>query len=499
MLRGAVSDVIRWAVAGDVLPAGTAVLDRHGLYLELDEAAALLLGVSAEESLGSVSFARIPAGPDEVWWVEQHPEVTSVPLVCQVFRGETSDQWGLRITPAVSGTSVRAAVRGYAEQALEAVASPGRDAIAGALTDELTRICGFEGCLIVLFDEQSGAPTFAGGSTPRREQLAALEECRRRGAQMVIWQSFAENRVVVERGWARRVLRDPRLAPMRRLVGSELDPLLDGAYVAVPLELASKRIGVIAGMVREHESITAGRVSLWCDLADQTALALEHAEALRLARASGYDRERQRLNEDLHGSAVQDVFALKLLAARAEVDAHQISVPGLAGQIRELRVLADKVHAGLQALIGDRRQVGHARGLKQQLTGLASEMGSRSGVDIQVNIGDEWDHLSSECRDTVVRIVQEALRNIEKHAHARTASLRVAEDVSAPGMLLIEVADDGASFDPAAVISGFGLTSIRERAAERGGSVEIRTAPATALRVRLMPSFESEWDAAHRD
>ena len=502
MLRRAVSDVTPWKTVGDTLLAGTAVLDRHGIYLELDEAAGLLLGVGVEESLGSVSFARIPVGPDEVWWLEQRPEVTLVPLVCHVFRGETSERWVLRITPAVSGTSERAAVRGYVKQALEAVASPDRDVIAGALTDALTRICGFaEGCLIVLFDERSGAPTFAGGSNnPRREHLAALEECRRRGAQMVIWQAFAENRVVVERGWARRVLRDPRLAPMRRLVGSELDPtILDGAYVAVPLELASKRIGVIAGMFREYDSITAGRVSLWCDLADQTALALEYAEALRLARASGYDRERQRLNEDLHGSAVQDVFALKLLAARAEVDADQMSVPGLAGQIRELRVLADNVHSGLQALIGDRRQVGQARGLKQQLTGLASEIGSRSGVDIQVNIGDEWNHLSSECRDTVVRIVQEALRNIEKHAHARTASLRVVEDVSAPGMLLIEVADDGASFDPAAVISaGFGLTAIRERAAERGGSVEIRTAPATALRVRLMPSFESEWDAAHR-
>jgi signal transduction histidine kinase len=497
-----VSSLTPWAAAaGNALPVGTAIVDRHGTYLELDEVAGMLLGVSAVESLGSVSFARIPVGPDEVWWLEQRPEVTSIPQVCHVFQGETSDQWGLRITPAVRGTSALAVVRGYAEHALNAVASPDKDVIAAALTDDLTRICGFaEGCLIVLIDEQSGAPTFAGGSNnPRREHLAALEECRRRGAQMVIWQAFTENRIVVERGWARRLQRDPRLAPMRRLVSSGLDLLLDGAYVAVPLELASKRIGVIAGMVREHESITASRVSLWCDLADQTAFALEYAEALRVARASGYDRERQRLNEDLHGSAVQDVFALKMLAARAEVDAHQISAPGLVGQIGELRVLADKVHAGLQALIGDRRQVGQARGLKQQLTGLANEIGSRSGVDIQVNISDEWDHLSSECRDTVVRIVQEALRNIEKHAHARTASLRVVEDVSVPGMLLIEVVDDGESFDPAAVISaGFGLTSIRERAAERGGSVEIRTAPATALRVRLMPSFESEWDAAHR-
>jgi signal transduction histidine kinase len=500
VLGRAVVDPTRSATAAEVRPVGVAVLDRHGIYLELDEVACRLLGVSAEEPPGTVSFARIPVGPDEVWWVERRPEVTSAPLMCQVSRGEADDQWLLRMTPAASSPSARAAVRGYSERALEAIAGPDRDAIVGALTDEFTRICGLgEGGLIVLIDEQSGAPTFAGGSTPRREQLAAMEECRKQGAQMVIWQAFEENRVVVEHGWARRVLRDPRLAPMRRLVESNLSLALDGSYVAVPLELASKRIGVIAWMVRDHDPITASRVSLWCDLADQVALALEYAQALHRARVSGLDRERQRLNEDLHGSAVQDVFGLKMLAARAEVDAHQMSAPGLAGQIRELRELADKVHSGLQALIGDRRQVGQVRALKEQLTGLANEMGSRSGIQIQVNIGDEWDHLSAEFRDTVVRIVQEALRNIEKHAHARTACLRVVGDVSASGLMLIEVADDGESFDPAATVSaGFGLTSIRERAAERGGSVELVMAPATVLRVWLRPSFESEWDAAHR-
>jgi NarL family two-component system sensor histidine kinase LiaS len=98
-----------------------------------------------------------------------------------------------------------------------------------------------------------------------------------------------------------------------------------------------------------------------------------------------------------------------------------------------------------------------------------------------------------------VRIVKEALRNISKHARARTAALRIVEDVTAPGMLLIEVVDDGESFDPEAASSAsFGLTSIRERAAEHGGSVELRSAPSTTLRVRMRPTFESEWEAAVR-
>ncbi|WP_425424357.1 sensor histidine kinase [Streptomyces lushanensis] len=103
----------------------------------------------------------------------------------------------------------------------------------------------------------------------------------------------------------------------------------------------------------------------------------------------------------------------------------------------------------------------------------------------------------------MVRVVQEALRNIEKHAHARTAALRVVEDGAAPGTPLIEVADDGESFAPGmtgpagfglpgtAGAAGFGLTSIRERAAGHGGSVEIRTdsRPSTCCG----PSTPSAW------
>jgi signal transduction histidine kinase len=238
---------------------------------------------------------------------------------------------------------------------------------------------------------------------------------------------------------------------------------------------------------------------MWCEVARETALTLRYVEAIRLATAAGSDRERRRLNEDLHDSVGQDAFALKMLAARVERDAAQVGRPELAERARELKALAERVSSGLRGLIGERRQVAQDVRLSEQLAGLARELGSRSGVDVQASVDEAWDHLSPECRDVVVRIVQEALRNIEKHAHARTASLRVVPDASAPGMLLIEVVDDGESFDPdAASSASFGLTSIRERAVDHGGSVEIRSAPSTTLRVRLRPSFESEWDAAIR-
>ena len=474
--------------------SGSAVLDRCGRYLRIDEAACSLLGISAVDAVGSVAFARIPDGPDEVWWLEERSEVTRTPLVCSLSRGNTHHQWALDVTAATESTRHRAAVRGYTERTLDAVAD--RDSIVRALADEITVTCGLIGGFIILIDEETGDPTFASGVHPRREQLAAMQECRRRGAPMVIWQAFEENRIVVKRGWGEHVRRDPRLEPMRAYARSIPD---HWSYVTVPFELAGRRIGVVSGMAHDPAVITPERVRLWCEIAPPTAVAVHCARVIRSARAADSDRERQRLNEDLHDTVAQDVFALKMLAARTEVDARRADVTAVADLASELRSLAEKTSSGLRTLIGERRQVGQALRLSQQLTGLAREMGSRSGVEVQATVSDAWDHLDPDCRDTVVRVVQEALRNIEKHAHARNASLRVGEDAATPGMMLIEVADDGESFDPGGVgSSGFGLTSIRERAADHGGSVEIRTVPSTTLRVRIRPSFESEWDAAVR-
>jgi signal transduction histidine kinase len=483
-------------VGSSATAAGVAVLDPDGRYLRIDATASRLLGISVGEAVGTRSFVAVPNGPEEAWLVEQRPAVVAVPLVCQVTRHESGSAWRLVMTPIGDSSARRDALRRFAERALDAVGRCDIDATVRALVDNISRVCALSSGLIVLIDEQSNRPMFAGGGLGR-EELAAMEDCRRLGAPMVIWQAFDEGRIVIAHRWADRVRSDPRLAPLRRYFSG--DRPFPGSFIAIPLTLRGKRIGVLAGMVADPTNITAAEVGLWWDLAEQSTLALGYSDAIRVAREAGAERERQRLNEDLHDSVGQDVFALRMLAARTEVEALHAAAPHVSAQSRELRELADSVSSGLRALIEERRRVRDSLALSEQLALVARDAGRRSGVDIQTNVGAAWDHLSVELRNTIVRIVQEALRNIEKHAHARTASVRVVDDPSAPGMLLVEVVDDGESFDPTAVNSAtFGLSSIRERAAELGGSVEIRSAPSTTLRVRLRPRFESEWEAAAR-
>ena len=79
-------------------------------------------------------------------------------------------------------------------------------------------------------------------------------------------------------------------------------------------------------------------------------------------------------------------------------------------------------------------------------------------------------------------IAQEALTNVKRHANARTCNVRVAVE---PIALRIEVADDGNGFLNGSV--GLGLQTMKERAAEVGGTCEIgpRTGGGTLVKASL--------------
>ncbi len=82
--------------------------------------------------------------------------------------------------------------------------------------------------------------------------------------------------------------------------------------------------------------------------------------------------------------------------------------------------------------------------------------------------------------DALLRVAQEALANVAKHAGAERADVTV---VYAPISVSLEVCDDGAGFDPDAVGRGFGLAGMRVRVAEAGGTLTIDGGPEGGTRV----------------
>jgi signal transduction histidine kinase len=85
----------------------------------------------------------------------------------------------------------------------------------------------------------------------------------------------------------------------------------------------------------------------------------------------------------------------------------------------------------------------------------------------------------------LMRIGQEAVANVRKHAGASRLDLELVFD---PAATVMRISDDGRGFDPtAARRSGFGLTGMRRRVGELGGALDLRSAPGggTCVEVRL--------------
>jgi signal transduction histidine kinase len=117
-------------------------------------------------------------------------------------------------------------------------------------------------------------------------------------------------------------------------------------------------------------------------------------------------------------------------------------------------------------------------------------MTGRSGVPITVLDERADSALSEVASDNIYRVVQEALHNVVRHAGATTVtvSFRDGDGITVSrGEVVIEIADDGAGFDPARLAGDghLGLITMRERAQDLGGRLEVRSGRGLGTQVML--------------
>jgi two-component system sensor histidine kinase UhpB len=121
------------------------------------------------------------------------------------------------------------------------------------------------------------------------------------------------------------------------------------------------------------------------------------------------------------------------------------------------------------------------------LHGAVEEMVSHyrsSGMDVDFDSEGDFSKLGNELAISAYRIVQEALSNVMKHAHAGYARVSLVL-LDADQMLRIEVQDDGQGFDPAVASEGIGIIGMRERVFALKGSMHVQSRPGEGTLVAI--------------
>jgi signal transduction histidine kinase len=222
----------------------------------------------------------------------------------------------------------------------------------------------------------------------------------------------------------------------------------------------------------------------------QAALAIDnahlHAQVADLAIA----QERIRISHEMHDGLAQVLAYVntKVQAAEAYLKRGKSDEAGV--QLRELSTAARQAyHDVREAIIGLRTLPSAEQTMGEVLREYTERWQEMSGVATSLLVDSDL-RLRTTVELQVVRIVQEALTNVRKHARATHARVEVRRR---NGAVVASVTDDGVGFDPAALARGefpqYGLMTMKERAAGVGGTVTVESLPGRGTTVKFELPF----------
>lgn len=207
----------------------------------------------------------------------------------------------------------------------------------------------------------------------------------------------------------------------------------------------------------------------------------QNEERLRLLAAL---EERQKLARELHDSVTQTLFSMSL-NARATERALGSNPQQAVSLVAELRRLAQGALAEMRALIFELRPESlESEGLVAALAKHTAALMARHEITVRSEVDGE-PAIDLAAKEACYRIAQEAMHNVVKHANATTIWLSLRHEDT---WFVMQVRDDGCGFEVQGTFPGhLGLTSMRERAARVGATIEVVSRPGhgTTITTRL--------------
>ncbi len=260
--------------------------------------------------------------------------------------------------------------------------------------------------------------------------------------------------------------------------------------ICLPINAYGDIVGTLSIRLPLSQPVSDSDIDLLKSVTDQIGLAIKNAQLCQLNQEVTL-AERERIARELHDNMGQllgyvntKAMAVRLFIENGELGSAQKNLAQLEEAAQGLSVDVRKAILDLKT-----SGSGHLCGqLADSLENYIKQFNRLSNLYVRFDICDELDEteLNTETKLQILRIVQEALSNIRKHANATEVSVSLDCDKDS---LSLRITDNGCGFELDAVeatsLPRFGLSSMRERAASIGGIFHLDTSPGVGTTVSV--------------
>jgi signal transduction histidine kinase len=243
---------------------------------------------------------------------------------------------------------------------------------------------------------------------------------------------------------------------------------------------------LLFGMFYSLASSRSRAVEIANEITRDLRVSTEQLQAMSRRLVDIQESERRQFSRELHDRVGQNLTALSI-----SLDILKTQLPGNGNE--SLRTRLDDAATLLESTAGTIENVMSEMrppmlddyGLLPALQWYASEFASRTSIDVSVEGDERMERLPQSSEIALFRIVQEALNNVAKHAHAGRVHIALKR---ADTRLVLSVVDDGVGLGAASAAGarhrhGLGMVTMRERTQAVGGEFEIGSTPGRGTRV----------------
>jgi len=278
-------------------------------------------------------------------------------------------------------------------------------------------------------------------------------------------------------------------------------------FIVTPLKLKGVILGT-AGVATARRPVDQQRIQLLDAIGNQIAVVVERCklyEEVELARdlrgellrkvITTQEEERLRIARELHDETGQTITALRLCLDRLAL-APASSAEESRARLAQALELCQRAEEEIDKLIfALRPALLDDLGLVEAIKFYAETRLKPAGTVVSFRAVGEERRLSEEKEAALFRVIQEGITNIAKHAHAKSAAIRLQFTTN---QLVAQIEDDGCGFEMSQVVSsqdskrGLGLLGMRERMSLIGGSLSIASRPGAGTRLKVVVPLDSD-------